>query len=706
MSGWKLNVDDGRQWWEYVGPEYRQTSVERYHLNSFDSSDFGPLPSARTPLEAARNGVRFYAATQTEAGHWAHDYGGPMFLMPGLLIACHVTGTVLPSEQRAEMIRYLKTLQRKDGGWGLHIEGRSTIFGSALSYASLRLLGLPASDAALAEGRAFLRAHGGAKGIPSWGKFWLAVLGVYAWEGLNPIPPELWLLPYSFPAHPGRFWCHCRMVYLPMSYIYAGRITGSLASPLVASLREELYDEPYEAIDWPSQRTNISPLDVYTPHPLFLRALNRLMVAYEGRHLQGVRQRALDMVVDHVDAEDRSTQYIDIGPVNKAMNMIVTWHAHGPGSEQLRRHVARIPDYLWLAEDGMKMQGYNGSQLWDTAFSVQAILATGLTDEFRECLSRAHRFIDSAQVREDTPEADKYFRHTSKGAWPFSTRDHGWPISDCTAEGLKAAILLAQASVGPSSLAKERLFDAVNVILSLQNADGGWATYEQKRGPDALEVLNPSEVFHGIMVDYSYVECTSACLQALSHFRRAYPYHRLDELRRSIARGASYIRAAQRPDGSWYGSWGVCFTYGTWFGILGLVSAQDSHSQSAVARAVAFLLSKQRSDGGWGETFGSCETMQYVENPTSQVVNTAWALLSLIAAQHHDLQPLEAAAGFLMSRQQPNGNWLQEGISGVFNANCAISYTGYKNIFPIWALGAHHHYSELLVRQRQLRSRI
>ena len=35
------------------------------------------------------------------------------------------------------------------------------------------------------------------------------------------------------------------------------------------------------------------------------------------------------------------------------------------------RHLARVPDYLWVAEDGMKMQGYNGSQLWDTAFAVQ-----------------------------------------------------------------------------------------------------------------------------------------------------------------------------------------------------------------------------------------------------------------------------------------------------------------------------------------------
>lgn len=28
--------------------------------------------------------------------------------------------------------------------------------------------------------------------IPSWGKFWLAVLNVYSWEGLNTLFPELW----------------------------------------------------------------------------------------------------------------------------------------------------------------------------------------------------------------------------------------------------------------------------------------------------------------------------------------------------------------------------------------------------------------------------------------------------------------------------------------------------------------------------------
>ena len=33
---------------------------------------------------------------------------------------------------------------------------------------------------------------GGATGIPSWGKTWLSVLGCYEWEGVGPVPPELW----------------------------------------------------------------------------------------------------------------------------------------------------------------------------------------------------------------------------------------------------------------------------------------------------------------------------------------------------------------------------------------------------------------------------------------------------------------------------------------------------------------------------------
>lgn len=37
----------------------------------------------------------------------------------GLVIVCHVTNTPFSKPQRLEMIRYLRNVQNKDGGWGL-----------------------------------------------------------------------------------------------------------------------------------------------------------------------------------------------------------------------------------------------------------------------------------------------------------------------------------------------------------------------------------------------------------------------------------------------------------------------------------------------------------------------------------------------------------------------------------------------------------
>merc|ERR1719274_435438 len=92
------------------------------------------------------------------------------------------------------------------------------------------------------------------------------------------------------------------------------------------------------------------------------------------------------------------------------------------------------------------MQGYNGSQLWDTAFAAQAIAATGLARALPRSLEGAARYIEASQVRADAaPPLGKYYRHMSLGAWPFSTQDHGWPISDCSSEGLKAALELQAA---------------------------------------------------------------------------------------------------------------------------------------------------------------------------------------------------------------------------------------------------------------------
>jgi squalene cyclase len=87
----------------------------------------------------------------------------------------------------------------------------------------------------------------------------------------------------------------------------------------------------------------------------------------------------------------------------------------------------------------------------------------------------------------------------------------------------------------------------------------------------------------------------------------------------AIQAGRVFLRSIQRPDGSWYGSWGNCFTYGTWFGIEGLICAGECSDAPSVRRAVQFLLDKQNANGGWGESYLACINKAYPEDGTGKV---------------------------------------------------------------------------------------
>lgn len=274
--------------------------------------------------------------------------------------------------------------------------------------------------------------------------------------------------------------------------------------------------------------------DEYAPHSTLFNTLASILSVYELCTLPPLRHSGLQRAYQLVVMEDENTGYQTLGPVSKMFNLVARFHAEGAESLAYKEHMLKRKDFMWIGTEGMMMCGTNGSQLWDTSFITQAMVETGLAteEENKESMIKALEWLDQAQIRGNPKHFEEAYRHTSKGAWGFRLvfapsiffldfdmilfiqHDRArlyrqrlyWrrpeivyvsPVPSQVRISLSplSTWLTLCPSYTPNLISKGRMCEAIDVILSLQNPDGGFASYELIRGSSWLEQLNPAEVF-------------------------------------------------------------------------------------------------------------------------------------------------------------------------------------------------------------------
>ncbi len=666
---------DGRTWSALAGV-FPNSMPQKVRGSRPSRPQAGASIDAYPALQSA---TRRLLDLQGEDGDWEGEMVWCPMLTAQYVLLHHIIEKPLEPGRRLRVLRSFAQTRHEDGLWGMHEHSQPHLFVTTLVYVAARLLGLQRNDPMLGPARRFLQAEG-VLGIPSWGKFWLALLNLYDWRGVNAILPELWTLPRWVAIHPSNWYCHTRLIYMAMSAIYPQRFQASV-TPVIASLREELFPQGFANVDFSTAGGRLRDDDLYAPPGVWLRSGYRFARLYERYHHKRLRSRCLDSINRRIKWELQTTDHTSISPVSGILNILALW-LRDPDDSDCHRALERLDGWIWEDEEhGARVTGARSAS-WDTGFALQALGTVPDIDGVEIAMSAGADFLRRQQIRTSFEGFREAYRNDPKGGWCFAGGWHGWPVTDCTAEAV-----LGLTAVQREDTDTAMLGDAVRFMMRGQNRDGGFGSYEARRSMLGLEWLNPAEMFGDSMTERSYVECTASCLAAFAACGEDLPKTTNQAVMKAIARADAWLRRSQACDGSWRGVWGVQFIYGTFFGIRGLLAAGALPGDPALRLACRWLLDRQRSDGGWGEHHSGCLSGRYVAHEESQVIQTAWAMIALLEAEDSNWNAISEGARFLLDAQHADGSWPRQDMAGVFFRTALLDYVLYRQYFPLHALG-------------------
>jgi squalene-hopene/tetraprenyl-beta-curcumene cyclase len=611
-----------------------------------------PPPGAvEATLERAREHL---VSLQDPAGWWQGELQTNVTMDAEDLLLREFLGiSDLSVIQRAAT--WIRSQQRDDGSWANFYGAPANLSTTIEAYAALKLAGDPVDAPHMAAAREYVLGAGGVENARVFTHIWLALFGLWSWEDVPALPPELIFLPSWVPLNVYDFACWARQTIAALTIVRAERPVRALPFDL-----DELFTG--RAVK-PTPRTIRGKL---------LLGLDALARRYERRPIKRLRRAAMDRVERWVLArQEADGSWGGIQPPWVYSLMALSVRGHAVDDPPVRRGLEGIEGFLINDGDVRRLEACQ-SPVWDTALAMIALGDAGVPAD-DPALLRAADWLLAEEIR---IEGDWAVRrpNLAPGGWAFEFENDNYPDIDDTAEVVMALRRVRHPEPGR---VEEAIRRGVAWTVGMQSKNGGWGAFDADNVRELCRDIPFCDF--GEVIDDPSADVSAHVLEMLGGEELV----DLPEARRGI----SYLIGQQEERGSWFGRWGINHVYGTAAALPALVACGIPSGDPRLGRAAAWLEEIQNPDGGWGEDGRSYDDPAWIGRGPSTASQTAWALIALHAVGERT-PAVERGLAWLVERQRDDGSWEEPEYTGTgFPGHFYINYHLYRLSFPLMALG-------------------
>ena len=586
---------------------------------------------------------------QKEGGWWVGELESNVTMTAQHLLLHEFLG-IRDEETTRRCVNELLARQRPDGLWAIYWGGEPDLAATLESYAALRLAGLDADDERLAAARRFCEERGGIGGARVFTRIWLALFGLWPWDEIPQIPPELVLMKPWMPLSVYDFACWARQTVVPLTVVLHYRPVRNLP--------------PGRAC----HELNLGAVARKTTAGL---VSDRALAWYSAQRVQPGRERALAYAERWIiDRQELDGSWGGIQPPWVWSLIALACRGHGLESPYVSRGLAGWKRFMVEEEDRLRPEACQ-SPVWDTGLALLALRAADVPAE-EPALEHAAHWLVAEEIRE---RGDWTVRRPGleAGGWAFEYDNDLYPDID---DAAIVALALEELGYGRPSVAR-----ACRWMAGMQSSNGGWGAFDADN--DAQWLYKIPFCDFGAVTDPPSADVTAHVVELLA---------REEGYEENVRRGIDYLLREQEEDGSWFGRWGVNYVYGTGAVLPALRAAGFTPDHPAIRRAVAWLEAHQNADGGFGEDCRSYDVgeagLAWRGRGESTPSQTAWALLGLVAAGEARSDCATRAVAWLVENQRPDGGWDEDFFTGTgFPRDFLINYHLYREVWPVMALG-------------------